>query len=347
MVKGKRKSQLSKEKILQKITSYDIYRFYHGNFKVNELTVNRHRGEKNGSLIIGNKVGTDLTHKDFGDYSWRGDAFNFVEQIHKCDFVTAMEIIDRDFNLGLGGGKIIEGRKVVTWKQPDSEIKKPPKFNIVPLKGFTKEGLDYWDQYEQGVDDLKREEIYMPRQIWRNHSRLYLGNLLTFCFYYPEIESWKIYRPYAPKKEKNTPMHMWKWDTNVPFNYCENLKNMENCRSIGILAKSKKDRMVLTKALDIQCIANLQAEDPACVSEQTISVFKDIEKKYAIMDNDKKGKETSWWLTKEHGFKHVNVPDIYLESNPPCTDFADLCRYYGIGKVIEHFRNKSIINPIF
>ena len=146
MLKGKTKSQLSKENILKKISTYDIYRFYHGNFKINEPTVNRHRGEKDPSLIIGNKVSNELTHKDFGNYRWRGDAFHFVEQVHGCDFPTALQIIDRDFNLGLGGGKIKEGKKVITWEQPEAITKKPPFFQIITshlMKEIMANSLEY------------------------------------------------------------------------------------------------------------------------------------------------------------------------------------------------------------
>ena len=181
----------------------------------------------------------------------------------------------------------------------------------------------------------------MPREIWRNKKKLYLGNLLTFCYYYPDINGWKLYRPFAPKKDKNTPVHKYKWDTNIPFNHVENLDGLEGCE-FGMLGKSKKDRMVLMKALETTCIASIQAEDPACVSDRTIQIFKDIPKKYAVMDNDKRGKETSWWLTKEHGFKHVNVPDKFLKEVPPSSDFAALAYNYDLNKVKQHFKNKNI-----
>jgi hypothetical protein len=341
MVKGKKKIELTKEAILSKISTFDIYRFYHGNFKINDVTVNRHRGEKNPSLIIGNKLTSELTHKDFGNYNWRGDAFHFVEQIHKCDFYEALQRIDRDMNLGISSTPI-KGRKVVTWEQPEEITKKPPFFQIVTLNTLTKEGWDYWGKYYQGEEDIKRENIFMPKEIWRNKKKIYLGNLLTFCFYYPDIDKWKIYRPFAPTKEKDTPIHKWKWDTCIPFDYVENLENMENCSSNGFLAKSKKDRMVLMKALDTQCVASIQAEDPACVSPRCIEIFQNIEKKYAIMDNDKKGVETSWWLTKQHNFKHINVPYKYLIETPKSTDFADLAYNYDLEKVRNHFKNKNI-----
>lgn len=328
---------------MSKITCYDIYRFYHGNFKLNELTVNRHRGEKDASLLIGNKLTNDLTHKDFGDYRWRGDAFHFVKQIFNCDYPTALAIIDRDFNLGLGGdGKIIEGKRIVTWEQPEVLTKKPPFFQIKTLSTLTKEGWDYWSRLHQGEEDIKRENIYMAAEIFRNRRKMWLGNLLTFCFHYPEINAWKLYRPFAVKSNKQQPLHLWKWDTNIPFDYVEDLDNVRGCTK-AFLAKTKKDKMVLRTALETTCIANLHAEDPACVSEETIEVFHEIPERYAIMDNDKKGKETSWWLTKEHGFKHVNVPDKYLTEDPKCTDFPDLAWFHGIEKVTEHFKSKGII----
>lgn len=341
-MKGRtKKNQLSKELILSKITTYDIYRFYHGNFKINEVTVNRHRGEKDASFIIGNKVSNELTHKDFGDYRWRGDAFHFVEQVHNCDFPTALNIIDRDFNLGLGGGQVTT-KRVITWQQPEALTKKPPFFQIITLKDLTAEGWKYWSDHYQGEEDIKRENIFMPKEIWRNRTKMFLGNLLTFCYYYPELDCWKLYRPYAEKTSKSQPIHKWKWDTNVPFNHCEDIEKLVECE-FGCLGKSKKDKMVLRKALETECIANIHAEDPACVSDRTIEVFSTIPRKYAIMDNDKKGKETSWWLTKEHGFMHVNVPDKYKLEEPPSTDFAALALNYNLEKVRDHFKLKGVI----
>lgn len=343
MIKGKRKAaQISKESILEKISAYDIYRFYQGPFTINEILVNKHRGEKDPSLIIGTKAG-GLTHKDFGDYSWRGDCFTFVQQIFKCDFRAALFIIDRDFNLGLGNNKVDNKPVVITWPEPEVEIKRPPLFQIVYSQRYSKEALDYWAKLGQGESDLRREKIYQPIQIWRNRRRLSLGDLMTFCYYYEEIDGWKIYRPFAPKKTLKTPMNQWKWDSNIPFDYIDNIKAItSDCQRV-VVAKSKKDRMVLMKALDTECIIDVQAEDPACLDEENLRKILEIPERIIVSDNDKKGKEFSWWLTKEHGFKHCNVPDKYRDSEPKCTDFADLCYHYGMEKVIEHFKNKKFI----
>jgi len=344
MIKGKVKQTLTKEAILERISTYDIYRFYQGPFIINRPCVNRHRGEKDPSLIIGNKVSNDLTHKDFGDYSWRGDAFAFVKKIHNCDFQTALRIIDRDFGLGLCSGvKTNKKPEVIVWKEPNIEIKRPPLIQVVYYSKMSKRALDYWAKFGQGEDDLKREKIYQPKEIWRNRKRIPMGDLLTFAYHYEDIDKWKIYRPFAPKKTETTSINQWKWDNNVPFDYVDNLQGIHPSCDRVYMTKSKKDRMVLMTALQTNCIADVQAEDPACISSEVLDLYVAVENRYIISDNDKKGKEFSWWLTKHHGFKHVNVPDKYLSEEPKCTDFADLCYHHGIEAVINHFKRKKLI----
>jgi hypothetical protein len=343
MIRGaKKKGLITTQQILKQVTSYDIYRFYFGDFKINEITNNHLRGDKTPSFIIGNKVSHDLTHKDFGDYKWRGDCFNLVQQIHSCDFITALRIIDKDMGLGITDGKFTKS-EVVRWAQPIESIIKPPPLIQVATRKPTLEELKYWDNYYLDEHDLKEGNVFFPKEIYRNRKRLPLGDLLTFCYWYPELEIWKIYRPHAPKREKDTPMNQWKWDNGgIPFDYCDGLENIQDCH-YGFLGKGRKDSMFLKKVLGI-CIADTQAEDPACISEETIAHLKvhSVEQ-VCLFDGDKKGKETSWWLTNNHGFRHCNVPDKYVAEG--LTDFPDWGAKdsYGENAVIEHFTNKGFI----
>jgi len=343
MIKGKQKPTLSKETILDRISEYDIYRFYNGDFSVNKACINKHRGESSPSLIIFQTETGQLGHKDYGDMSWRGDCFAFVEQIFRCNFFQSLVQVDRDFNLGISNGKAVNRSAVITWTKPEVELKKPPLIQIVYNKRISKEGLDYWARLGQGESDLKRENIFQPKTIYKNRKKMATNELLTFAYLYEDIKRWKIYRPFAPKRLKDTPASRWKWDSNVPFNYVDNVKLIDSQCNKVFMTKSKKDRMVLMTALQTNCIADVQAEDPACLSDEALSKFLSVDARYIVSDNDKKGKEFSWWLTNEHGFKHVNVPDSYLTSNPPCTDFADLCYFHGIQTVINHFKKKKLL----
>lgn len=344
MVKGRKKKVTpEKDAILEKVTPYDVYRFYQGPFKVNEVVVNRHRGETNPSLVISSRLHTQLRHKDFGDASWNGDCFNFVQQIFSCDFATALSKVDTDLKLGLGDG-VEDMAKVITWDKPKIEVVRiPPLFQIVYYSKMSKRGLDYWAKFGQGESDLLRENIFQPKEIWRNKKKVFMGDLLTFAYHYESIDRWKIYRPFASKRTPATPVHMWKWDSNVPFDHIDNLNKIQGDCQIAVMAKSKKDRMVLMKALQTDCIADVQAEDIGCLTLEALDRFRQVDKRYIISDNDQKGKEFSWWLTKQHGFKHVNVPDKFLTSDPKCTDFADLCYHFGMDAVVNHFKEKGII----
>jgi hypothetical protein len=337
-VKGKVKTQLTKETILERCTEYDIYRTFFGPFEVNQVTCNHLRGEVNPSFIIGNKVNNGLTHKDFGSMYWRGDCFSLVMQIYSCDFNTALSIIDKELNLGISSKKV--DKQIISWDQPKVSIVKPPPIIQITTRKPTTDELNYWKQYGIELEDLKRENIYFPKTIYRNKKRI-PNSVMTFVYYYPEINKIKLYRPLAPKKQKNTPVWLWKWDTNIPFDHCENLSLIKNCK-YAFLTKSKKDRLMLRKVLDIECIANVQAEDPACISDNTLNHFKqNSEYQVTIFDSDNKGKESSMWLTKEYGFKHCNVPDQYLKEG--IKDFADLFRYKGKEPIIEHFTKKGFI----
>lgn len=338
-ITGKKKVELSKDTILERCSSYDIYRHFFGPFEINEVTCNHLRSENTPSMIIGNKYG-ELTHFDFGSTVYRGTCFDLVMQKYACDFNTALKIIDKELNLGISQQKV-DNLEVIKWQQPKESIIKPPPTIQITTRKPNKEELGYWEQYGITLDDLKRENIYFPKTIYRNKKKI-PNTLLTFCYFYPEINKIKIYRPLAPKREKNTPPWLWKWDNSgIPFDYCEGLNNIKNCK-YAFLTKSKKDRILLSKVLNINCIADVQAENPSCISETTLNHFKaNSEHQVTIFDADPPGKESSLWLTKEYGFKHCNVPDKYLKEG--IKDFSDLYKVYGKEPIIEHFKEKKLI----
>lgn len=348
MIKGSKRVVLNRETILKKITEYDIYRLYLPDFKsIGDPFCNTLRGEGNPSMKINyHEQGDRLTHIDFGDDRYRGDAIALVQQAFNCDYNTALLRIDKDFNLGIAEKRIEELPKIIKWEQPERihTITYPPKLNII-TRGYDKwtaQELAYWSRLSQGVSELREEYVFVPKSIFRNGSRIpQIKDFLTFLFFYPDIGKWKIYRPFAPKRTKKTPIEKWKHDTNVPFGYCDGLQNIQGC-NIAYLTKSKKDKLVLKKALNTNCIAYTQAEDPAAISEDTLNIFKNNSKKSVVVfDADEKGKKTSKWLTDNHGFIHCNLPEIYTWNG--MTDFSDLAWNLGIDKVTEHFKSKNLL----
>ena len=78
----KRPSIITPDRILEKVSEYDIFRYYmpNSNWKLNVVTFSPFRNENNPSFMIGNKHGR-LTFIDFADTSKRGSCFNFVKML--------------------------------------------------------------------------------------------------------------------------------------------------------------------------------------------------------------------------------------------------------------------------
>jgi hypothetical protein len=324
---------LNKEEILKRISTYDIYRYYFGPFQINRVCINHFRGEKDESFIIGNRKSPELTHKDFGSDYWKGDAFHLVQQIFNVNFTEALKIIDRDFELGLcKNEKSNKKSKIITWEEPKIENSRPPHF-IIETKKFTKEELQYWNDYFIGLEDLKREEIYSIKNIWRNRQRIPNSLLLTFGYYDPKNDKWKIYRPHG-KKGKKVKYNERKWDGNFCWDFCENIDNIDTDQ-IVFSQKSRKDRLVSQKIFETLNVFSVQAEDLSCYTEETLNKIKNA-RVIAFGDADEKGQSYTKSLRDSFNWETLNPSAEFL----PITDYADLTKEKGLTFV------KNLLKPI-
>lgn len=314
------------EEVMSKISEEEIYRHYMPyEFKLNVLTKNPFTTKDNKpSFIIGTKYGK-ITHFAFNSNN-KGDCINFVMQMFGLDYKDAINKIINDFS-----GNIENLPKII--KPAIQHIKNYSIIQVI-TKPFTEQDLNFWKEYYQGLEDLKRENIFSVKKVFVDKERMLMyENNMTFGYFYPEIERWKIYSPYNKKE--------FKWRSNVPFDNIEHLDKIQNCKNVFI-SKSKKDRMVLVKALGTENIITTQGESPACFSNDTIQYLKEhSENQITVFDADKTGKQNSMYLTETYGFRHCNVPDFYLEKG--INDFADVCKNYGLLKVTKHFKQKKLI----
>jgi len=333
MIKGKRKTELSAEEILKRISNFDIFHKYFGPFKINETCLNHLRGEKNNpSFIIGNRYGELLSH-DWGDNSWSGNAFQFVQRIYQCSYDEALRIIDKDFNLGILSGELGTEYKKITsqYKQPEEAGKRYSLIQVVTRK-FTEPELNYWLSYYQTIDDLRANNIYSIKEVYLNKKRYSIpDDELRFGYFYPSGGWWKIYRPFASKKSK--------WVSNVPLTTAYGLENLDKNYNT-LLTKSLKDYMVCRKVYPYVC--HIQNESLSALSSETIKYLIENSKEIFVgLDNDDAGKKASWEITSLFGWKHINPPDRLLCRGK--TDFSDWASCEGLEKVKEHFIAKKLI----
>jgi len=315
MIQGKRAQDLNINNILNKVTEYDIFRYYmkqaNRSFTLNKATISPFRNEKNPSFIIGNKHGY-LYYIDFADCRKRGDCFDFVRELYHISLNKALEMIDNDFSLGIRnkGDTSVLAKIQKEYKQPEEAI---AKRNV---------HID--------ISDLREENVYSISKLYLNRKPFPLKrDELRFGYLYGT--HWKIYRPFSGKKNKWMP-------NNVPATVLDGVKNLSK-EKIAFINKSKKDMMVTKKLYPYSC--SVQNENIGCFSKENVEILKNNSSKQILsFDSDAPGVSNSIQITKLFNFDYCNVPRKYLREN--IKDWADLAKSYGLDVIKEHLTEKGI-----
>jgi hypothetical protein len=334
MITGKKKTKLTMQSVLDKITEYDIFRWYmpDKSWKLNRVTYSPYRNESNPSFIIGNKNG-NLSFIDFADTSRRGDCFEFVKTLHNLSSMDdVLKLIDRDFHLGIASGVVTEEYKkiVSAYKQPEDLGKRYSLIQVITRK-FNNDELAYWNSYHQSLQDLRDNNVYAVKKVFLNKSLFAIkDNELTFGYFYDG--HWKIYRPFADKKVKWVP-------NNVPITAMDGKEDIKNCE-IAFINKSKKDYMVMKKLFPCSCA--VQNEGIGCFSEENIEYLRANSKKQILsFDSDVTGVANSQQITKVFGFGYLNVPKKYLTEG--IKDWADLAKIHGMEVIENYLKQKKLL----
>ena len=333
MIQGRKKVKLTPDSILEKISEYDIYKFYmpHQNWKINVVTYSPFRNEKNPSFIIGYRGGT-LRFIDFGDSSKKGNCFNFIMMLFNVSLNDALLMIDRDFDLGIVSGSSTKNyeRIVSDYAQPTATSKRE-YFIQVKTRKFTNEELAYWNGYYQDIDDLRANNVYSIDTVYLNKQKFPIKDTeLRFGYLYEG--HWKIYRPFADKKNKWMP-------NNVPITMMDGLDDITDC-DVAFINKSKKDYMVMKKVFP--CCCAVQNEGMGCFSEENVEFIKEnSERQILSFDSDETGVKNSKLISDKFGFDYCNVPRIYLDEG--IKDWADLARIHGLKTIEKYLTQKELI----
>ena len=334
MIQGDIKVRLTPQAVLNKISEYDIFRFYmpDKNWKINNATLSPFRNESNPSFVIGNKRGF-LSFIDFGDTSKRGDCFTFVKMLFNLSSIDdVLRMIDKDFGLGFLAGTSTDKYKSIQkeYKQPEDLGKRYSLIQVVTRK-FTKEELAYWNQYYQSLDDLRANNVYSIKEMFLNRKRFPLRETdLRFGYLYDG--HWKIYRPFGDKKSKWVP-------NNVPITAMDGREDIKNC-NVAFINKSKKDYMVMKKVFP--CCCAVQNEGVACFSDENVEYLKaNSDRQILSFDADDVGVKNSQMITKLFDFEYANVPRKYLTEG--IKDWADLAKEHGLEAIESYLKHKQLL----
>jgi hypothetical protein len=331
MIKGKKRIELTPEAILQRLSDFDLYRYFMGRreWKINQVTHSPFHVDNTPSFLVGNKNGY-LYHVDFST-GQRGGCFDFVMQLYNISLHEALLLIDQQFGLGImpehdtGEYKRIKAE----YKQPEEMGKRYSVIQVITRK-FTNEELKYWSDYYQDIQDLRDNNVYSISKAYLNRKLFPIkDDELRFAYLF-EGSYWKLYFPNREKKRK--------WISNVPLSLAYGLNNLNKDHNT-LICKSLKDYLLCKKVYDNVC--GIQNESLASISEETaIYINKNSKEVFYGGDSDEPGKQASYIITKAFGWKHINPPDYLL--NDCCKDFADWGKLSGVKVVEKHFIEKGL-----
>ena len=335
MITGSRRVALTPQAILDRISEYDIFRFYmrEKDWKINSVTFSPFRNEEHPSFLIGNRKGV-LSFIDFADTNKRGDCFTFVKLLYNMTSMDdVLKKIDQDFGLGISPGSVKGDYKRIVgqYKQPEEIGKRYAIIQAVTRK-FNNEELEYWNQYHQSLDDLRANGVHAIKSLYLNRLKFPIRETdLTFGYLY-EGGYWKIYRPFLDKRSKWVP-------NNVPITTMDGKEDITNC-DMAFINKSKKDFMVMKKVFPCSCA--VQNEGIACFSEENVEFLKTNSKRQILsFDADITGVQNSQQITKLFGFDYCNVPRKYLSEG--IKDWADLAKVHGMSAIENYLKEKQLL----
>lgn len=214
--------------ILSKVSEYDIYAHYLGQFKVGAIYNSPFRKDKNPSFgIYYSKRTKQLLFKDHGT----GECGNIVKFVSLYTGLTNYNDILKD---------IVKQLNITTDTKLDSSTQYIPSsetvIGIVRQK-FTPTDINYWSQFNISEKTLKKFNV--------NSIKYYLCNGIVKGIYkednpmyaYKVYNNFKIYRPLADKYTK--------WRNNLTEYDIQGYAQLPSKGDTLIITKSMKDVMCL------------------------------------------------------------------------------------------------------
>ena len=316
--------------ILQKISAYDIFRYYCRPFEdVNRRFCSELREDtSNDSVIVA--WNNSLLYKDFGKPEHSFNCFTYVAYKHTCSFQEALLIIDNDFSLGLGpkSGLPAPGSKPKLYK---NKVILSKRATIIKKKRrqWNSEDAKFWKQFNISKNILEKFLVEPISHYWINENRFVCK---TPTYAYRIGLKYKIYAPY--EKER-------KWFSNTNSTQIQGLHMLKGLSGTLVITSSLKDVMSLY-SIGIPAIA-FQSET-TMPDENTVDRLKSHFNCIILFyDTDLAGQTMAERICGNFGFLNVKLDKDYASK-----DISDFIAndYVQRGKEWRIEKIKELINSV-
>lgn len=274
--------------ILSKVTEYDIYAKYIGQFKVGMIYNSPFRKDKNPSFgIYYSKRTKQLLFKDHGTGEC-GNVIKFVSLFTgKTEYNDILSDIVNKLNI-TNNTKLVSSKQYI---QPTETV-----IGVVRQE-FTDVDINYWKQFNISINTLKKFNV--------NSIKYYLCNGIVKGTYkrenpmyaYKVYNNFKIYRPLADKYTK--------WRNNLTDYDIQGYEQLPQKGDILFITKSMKDVMCLHE-MGYPAVSPSSESTflPKDVLEQLKTRFKRI---IILFDRDVAGVKRSRKLSRETGLEAIFI----------------------------------------
>lgn len=305
--------------ILSKVTEYDIYAKYIGQFKVGMIYNSPFRKDKNPSFgIYYSKRTKQLLFKDHGTGEC-GNVIKFVSLFTgKTEYNDILSDIVDKLNI-TNNTKLVSSKQYI---QPTETV-----IGVVRQE-FTDVDINYWKQFNISINTLKKFNV--------NSIKYYLCNGIVKGTYkrenpmyaYKVYNNFKIYRPLADKYTK--------WRNNLTDYDIQGYEQLPQKGDILFITKSMKDVMCLHE-MGYPAVSPSSESTflPKDVLEQLKTRFKRI---IIFFDRDTSGVKRSRKLSRETGLEAM-----FINKKFKAKDVSDAVKANSFEE-IKNWLNETIKN---
>jgi CHC2 zinc finger len=317
-----------KELVSSRLSEFDIYHMYLGEFKLNTVMKSPFHRDRHPSFSIGTSTSGRLYWRDYSADE-KGGAVDMVQKMYNLTYSQALQKICSDFGLLVADG--LQYRRIISsYVQP--VIEKHDTLIHVKAGKWTKKALEYWSAYGIDQQQLEREEIYNVDEWYLNRMRQEKKpGENVFAYRFPG-DLFKLYMPDRTRDEG-------RWKTNVPCATVEGLDRLNKSPKV-LVAKSRKDRVVLQQIVPYT-VLSVQNEG---ISAWTDEFRQRLQGKEVIIcyDADEPGVRNCKKICDAYGYRYVNTPRHLISAG--VKDPSDWYKHEGSNEALKRFmQEKNVI----
>ena len=283
----KKFEELTKDSVLRSRSPLELFAYYIPQFKeVGKRFCSDLRKDQNPSCVI---YATGL-YIDFGSGE-KFDIFGYLQARYMCNFFEVLQIINNDFNLGLGEQPKVSAVFAGIKSRKDVEI----KYKSIP---FTQKALDFYGRGAITKEILAEYWIKQLSGFWVN-DKYFSVPKDQLCFLQPEIRrgEW-VYKIYIPERPKGQ-----RFPVSNDGGSIYGLRQLPESGDLVFITSSKKDIMTL-KALGYPAISG--TSESVNFSEDLFSYLESKFKRIIIFyDFDEKGIERANELKRQKQYPTI------------------------------------------